>query len=321
MKRRQFLLSSGAAAAAATIAKPGLAQQAWPLAKPITIVVAVAPGGSADLVARAVADVAKKELPGATVVVKNVVGGGGVTGFAEVAASPADGYTLGLVNVGSLLILPHTQQMPFSMNSFTFLGTVGGAYNGIGSAATGPYKSIADVVAAGKQKTLTFTTATPLQALAVFQLGTLTGAKFRLVLTQTQAEAVSEVVGGHVDFCIQNPPEMTPLIEGKQMNFLASAATERWPNYPNVPTLIEMGYKAVDIVPLGFACPAGVPASISSRLEAVIVKAAGDADVLDTLKKFSTAPLKMTGAEFLNALKQMAPEVEKVLVEAGIKKT
>ena len=58
MKRRQFLLSSSAAAAAATIAKPALAQQAWPLAKPVTIVVAVAPGGSADLVARAVAEVA-----------------------------------------------------------------------------------------------------------------------------------------------------------------------------------------------------------------------------------------------------------------------
>jgi len=59
----------------------------------------VAPGASADAAARAVAKVASRELK-ATVIVKNVVGGGGLTGFAQTAASPPDGYTIGLVNVG-----------------------------------------------------------------------------------------------------------------------------------------------------------------------------------------------------------------------------
>ena len=322
MKRRQFIVAGGAAAAAA-VAKPGWAQapsQAWPAGKPITVVCPVAPGGSADQVARALAGLMQRKLPGATVVVRNTVGGGGVTGFAEVAASPADGYTVGLVNVGSLLILPHTQKMPFDFNSFVFLGALGLSFNGLGVGDKSPFKSVKDVVEAGKQKTLTFATATPLQGVCMFQLAAETGMKVRMVLTATQQEAVSQAVGGHVDFCIQSSPEMIPLIEGKEMRLLASVVTKRWPNYPEVPTLLDLGYKAANVIVQGFACPAGTPQAIVSRLEEIVSNAGADPEVLQTLTKYQIGSTKMSGAEFLAVMKEQAPIVEKVLIDAGMKK-
>ena len=320
MKRREFLAAGGALAATSALTPSAFGQTAWPAGKPITIIVPVATGSSSDQVARDLAAVMQRKLAGSTVVVKNVVGGGGVTGFAEVAASPADGYTVGLVNVGSLLILPHTQPMPFNFDSFTFLGAIGGSYNGLGVGANSPFKSVADVVAEGKKRTLTFATATPLQGICMFQMANLTGMKVRMVLTQTQAEAVSEAIGGHVDFCIQSSPEMIPVIEGKQMRLLASVVKQKWPNYPEIPTLLDLGYQAANVIYQGFASPAGTPAAIVKQLGDVVANAADDKELLELLTKYQIAAVKLSGPEFLAAMKEQAPIVEKVLIDAGMKK-
>ena len=307
-------------AGAAGLAQQAAAQTAWPMAKPITLIVPVATGGSADQVARAVAAIVSRKL-GATVVVKNVVGGGGVTGFAEVAASAPDGYTFGTVNVGSLLVLPHVQKMPFGFDSFSFLGVVSMAWNGVGVGANSPLKSTADLIALGKQRPIVFTTSTPMQGIAMIQLATLSGIKVRMVLTSTQTEAISQAIGGHVDCVVQSAAEMIPLIEGKELRLITSVAVTRWPNYPDVPTLMEQGFDAADIVLQGYALPAGVPADIRKRLGDIVATAADEPELVETLKKNQIAPMKMNGDAFLAALKEQAPVVEKMLVDAGMKKT
>jgi tripartite-type tricarboxylate transporter receptor subunit TctC len=319
MKRRDVLVGA-AALAAGSIAKPAtLRAQAWP-AREITIIVAVGPGSSADAIARGVARVASRELQ-APVQVKNVLGGAGLTGFAELAASKPDGYTFGLVNVGGLLVFPHIMKVPYTWDSFSFLGGVAENYFGVGIAANSPIKTIEDLVAAAKTRRVTYSASAIMNGVAMIQLGNATGVKFQFVPSSTQPEAVAQAVGGHVDVVLQTPADLVPLIEGKQLRLLASATDYRWPNYPDVKTLKEMGYNAASVVPLGFACPAAVPQDIKAKLEKAVAAAATDPELVATMRNLTIRPRTMTSVEFHDAIKSQSATVEGILVAAGMKKT
>lgn len=323
MKRRNFLATGGAFAAGlgagiATGSNPARAQ-AWP-AREVTIIVAVGPGSSADAIARGVAKVMTKEI-GAGVQVKNVLGGAGLTGFAELAASKPDGYTIGLVNVGGLLVFPHIMKVPYTWDSFAFLGGVAENYYGIGIAEASPIKTVEDLIAAARTRRVTYSASAIMNGVAMIQLGNAAGVKFQFVPSSTQPEAVAQAVGGHVDLVLQTPPDLVPLIEGKKLRLLASATGNRWPNYPEVKTLKELGYDAASVVPLGFACPAGVPPEARAKLEQAITKAAGDAELAAAMRNLTIMPRAMTAAQFYQAIKSQEATVEGILVAASMKKT
>jgi tripartite-type tricarboxylate transporter receptor subunit TctC len=109
---------------------------------------------------------------------------------------------------------------------------------------------------------------------------------------------------------------VTPLLR-----LLASATGHRWPNYPDVKTLRELGYDAANLVPPGFACPSPVPPDIRTRLERAVALAAPDPELQATMRSLTIRPRAMSGAEFFAALKSQAPTVENILVAAGMKKT
>jgi tripartite-type tricarboxylate transporter receptor subunit TctC len=318
MKRRDLLVG-GAAAASLLAAPASVRAQTWP-ARELTIIVAVGPGSSADAIARGVAKIAGREL-NATVQVKNVLGGAGLTGFSELAASKPDGYTIGIVNVGGLLIFPHIMKVPYTWDSFSFLGAVAQAYYGVAVATNSPLKTIDDLINAGKTRRVTYSASAIMNGMALIQLGNATGAKFHFVPASTQPEAVAQAVGGHVDAVVQTPPDLVPLIEGGQLRLLASATDRRWPNYPDIKTLKELGHNASTVVPLGFACPSGVPQEIRARIEKIIALAAADPELNATMKNLQIAPNALTGQQFHDAIKSQAAAIEAALVEAGMKKT
>ena len=130
----------------AALAAPAVYAQtsAWP-SREIRLIVSVAPGGGADLVARQVGRVIAQDT-GGTVVVRNIVGASGLTGMAEMASSPPDGHTLSLVNIGSLLVLPHIMQVPFTWNDLAFLGGISQNYYGIAVAANSPWCTFDDMI-------------------------------------------------------------------------------------------------------------------------------------------------------------------------------
>jgi len=101
---------------------------------------------------------------------------------------------------------------------------------------------------------------------------------------------------------------------------LASVTDDRWPKYPDVRTLREMGYHAATIVPLGFACPSAVPAEIRARLERVVTLAAADPELQATMKSLIMRPKEMTAAQFHDAIRSQAATVEGILTAAGMKK-
>lgn len=320
MKRREFIVAGGTAAGA-VIAAPAIvrAQSSWP-PREITIIVAVSPGSSSDTVARIIAKIITRDMK-IPVQVKNVLGGAGLTGFSELAASKADGSVFGVVNVGGLLIFPHIMQVPYTWDSFRFLGAIGKISYGIGTAADSPFKTVEDIIAIGKTRAVTYATSTILNGYCMIQLANLTGAKFRFVATNTSPEAVAAAVGGHVDLVVQSPPDMAPLLDSKQLRLVASAIDRRWPSHPDVKTLIESGYKAENIIPSCFACPSGVPAEAGAKLEQIIAAVAKDPELVDVMQKLFIEPGAMNGKQLYETLKAQAPAVEAALAEAGMKKT
>jgi len=319
MKRRDILVGGASLLTGPVIGRKSADAQVWP-ARAITIIVAVGPGSSADAVARGVARIASREL-GVPVQVKNVLGGAGLTGFAELAASKPDGYTFGLVNVGGLLVFPHIMKVPYTWDSFRFLGGIAENYFGVGIATNSPINTIEDLVATAKRRRVTYSASAIMNGVAMIQLGNATGAKFQFVPTSTQPEAVAQAVGGHVDVVLQTPADLVPLIEGGQLRLLASATDYRWPNYPNVKTLKEMGYDARSVVPLGFACPAAVAPDIRARLERVVTLATTDPELQATMANLTIRPRAMTAEEFFEVIKAQAPTVESILTAAGMKKS
>src|SRR5947207_15885860 len=109
---------------AALILFPLLVRAAYP-ERPITLLVAYPPGGGTDLVARALAPYVEKYLGGgAKIVVVNRAGAGGEVGFAALANSPADGYTIGFVNTPPLLTIPIERQAQFHWQRYDYIGNI-----------------------------------------------------------------------------------------------------------------------------------------------------------------------------------------------------
>ena len=318
MKRREFIAASGALMAGSLLQTSTARAEDWPTHE-LTMILAFAAGSGADTIARMMAKLVSQELK-VNVNVKNVLGGSGLTGFAEMVNSKPDGYTFGIVNVGALTVLPHVMQVPFKLEDVGFLSGFSLNSYGIGTAVNSDFKTVDDIVRIGKTRVVTYSTATILNGFVLLQLGNLTGAKFRFVSANTNQEAVAQAAGGHVDLTVQGPADMVPLIDGGNLRLIASATETRWPNYPDIKTVKESGYNAATVIPLGYACPAKVPKEIQARLEAALSRAAVDKEVVDAMLKFGMVPGVTSGAEFGKIIRTLAPGIEAAMVEAGMKK-
>lgn len=317
---RRTMLRTGGALAAAAYAAPALSQSGkWP-SREITLINPNAPGASTDLTARIVAQALEKRL-NATVIVKNVVGGAGALGPSTLAAATPDGHTMGLVAISSHITVPNMMDVKYDpWKAFDVLGQVASLRYGIGVRTESPIKSIEELIAQGKQKLLTYSSNNVTNVVAMFQLAKLSGAKFRWVVFQGGVESVTAAIGGHVDAVIQTVAEMKPQIEAGKLRFLASAATERWPDYPDVKTLRELGFNAVTNGPFGYAFPAGVDPAIKQRMESALADVMADKAVQTQISNLGIVPTYRNGADYAAFLKQIEGELVPILRETGMSK-
>ena len=317
---RRTILKGGVATAASAVAAPALAQSSkWP-AREITLINPNAPGASTDLTARILAQALEKRL-GATVIVKNVVGGAGALGPTTLAQSAPDGHTFGLVAISSHVAVPNMMNVTYDpWKAFDVLGQVAALRYGIGARADGPIKSIEDLVAQGKQKQLTYSSNNVTNVVAMFQLAKLSGAKLRWVVFPGGVESVTAAIGGHVDAVIQTVAEMRPQIEAGKLRFLASAAEKRWPYYPDVKTLREMGFDAVSNGPFGYAYPTGVEPAIRDRMEKALADCMADEGVRKQIDNLGIEPIWRDGKAYAALLKKIEGELVPILKDTGMAK-
>lgn len=304
---------------AGLLALPGLAlaQGHWPN-REITLITGFGPGGGTDVVARALAAHMEKTL-GVSVIVRNMPGAGGTLGPAAVARARPDGYTFGLVAASALLVAPLTMDTPYRpWESFDFLAGTSELRIGIPVGPSLPeVRTLADFIEAGRRRRITFATTNPGSAVSFFDLRRMTGADLNYIAYGSITDAATAVAGGHID-SYTGTAEMIPLVKGGPLRMLASASVDRWPEFPEVPTLRELGYDTVTRQLVGFAGPAGLPPAVRDRLSAALLAAANDPAVQARQASVSIAPRPMTREEYVAALREVQPGIVAALKAAGV---
>ena len=273
-------------------APPGFTQS-FP-ARPIRLIVPYPAGGATDLMARLTA----QKLSGSfkqQVVVDNKPGAGGNIGVDLVAKAPADGYTIGISATNSFAINPHlTKALPYdALKDLTQLSMVGIIPNVIVVGADLPVKTIAELVALAKKQPLAY--ASPGQGTSLHLAGEMlndaAGINMTHVPYKGDVPALQDVIGGRVPVMTSNLSSVLPHIRSGKLRALAVTAGKRAAQLPEVPTMIEAGYKDFDIsVWFTIFTASGVPREVQEILNREIVHALGAPDVRQRLQDGNIEP-------------------------------
>jgi len=269
----------------------------------IDIVVPFPPGGGSDNLARTVQDLVERErLSAQPVTVSNRSGGSGAVGLAYVAGRRGDGYTLVTLNdpLVSLGVQPHYTGP--TLRDLTIVAILALDEMAIVVPTNSRFQTIDEVIAFAKASPGKLTFSTEAQGGGDHVLGILieraTGASFTYVHTRGGAEAMQNLVGGHVDLAGPNPSEMLSHWKAGLARPLVVSAPARIAMMPDVPTLEERGVKVVHRMMRGVALPGGAPPDALRFWEAALAKlTATERWRTNYLERFALTPYFKAGDE------------------------
>lgn len=297
------------------------AQAEWPKAKPVTLLVAFAPGASSDIVARSLTQ-KLNELTGGNFVVENRGGAGGNIASGQVKRAAPDGYT----------ILVHS--VAFAVNPSLYADAGYDALKDFVPVALGPKtpniftvnpsvaaKTLPELVEAAKKSPFSY---------ASSGIGTTThlsmerlkmAAKVDIVHVPYQpAAAVNAVVAGHTQIASTSMPPAVPMIKSGKLKAIAVTSATRSPLLPDVPSITEFGYKEFDDYTwFGFFAPAGTPNDVVVKLNAALNRAMASAEVVERFAQLGMASAPNNTLEFSNFLKAEVPKWAAVVKSSGAK--
>ena len=297
------------------------AQAEWPKAKPVTLLVAFAPGASSDIVARSLTQ-KLNELTGGNFVVENRGGAGGNIASGQVKRAAPDGYT----------ILVHS--VAFAVNPSLYADAGYDALKDFVPVALGPKtpniftvnpsvaaKTLPELVEAAKKSPFSY---------ASSGIGTTThlsmerlkmAAKVDIVHVPYQpAAAVNAVVAGHTQIASTSMPPAVPMIKSGKLKAIAVTSATRSPLLPDVPSITEFGYKEFDDYTwFGFFAPAGTPNDVVVKLNAALNRAMASAEVIERFAQLGMASAPNNTLEFSNFLKAEVPKWAAVVKSSGAK--
>ncbi|OZI38504.1 LacI family transcriptional regulator [Bordetella genomosp. 10] len=323
-----FLRAAWAAATAACIgllaAAPAAVRAAdWPQ-RPVTMVVPFPAGGPTDLVARVLARQLTGQL-GQTVVVENRGGANGNIGMQHVAQTAADGYTL-LYNTSSIALSP---------NLYTKLGfDPQRAFQAVTSTAviplvllvhpSVPAKDIQSFIAYAKAQggKLTYASASTgnVTHLGALMLLRAVGAQAMHVPYRGSAPAMTDLVGGQVQFMTNTLNDSLAFVRDGKLRALAVTGSQRSPLLPNVPTVAETVKPGFEVGAWqGVVVPKGTPPEIVARLNREILKALQTDEVRKQLAAQGAQVLGSTPEAYQQYIRDETQRWGEVIREAGVK--
>jgi tripartite-type tricarboxylate transporter receptor subunit TctC len=288
--------------------------------RPITMLVTFAPGGSMDMCTRAISAAAEKIL-GQPIIVENKPGGGGTIALALLANAKPDGYTLCGANDSGIVRVPQLQKMTYKpLKSFTFLIAYAQPLNAILVNKDAQWKSLKELIDYAKKnpnkiKYSTGGVGTGMHHAMAF-LEHQEGIKWIHVPHKGNAPAMTALMGGHVDVC-SSGPEYVPFARSGTVRILAHAEYKKNPNFPEAPTLKELGYDFANDILFNIVGPAGLPPDIAKKLESAFTKAAESREVKTVIEKLDMLPVLHVGKEYEEHLKNYWFRMEKGLKETG----
>jgi tripartite-type tricarboxylate transporter receptor subunit TctC len=295
--RRQAVLST-----AAVLAAPAaLAQKDnWP-SRPLRIVVPYPPGGSSDIIARAISNVLSESLK-QSVVVENKPGANGNLGADFVAKSAPDGYTMLLCDVGALAISPSVYpKLPLDPSK-ELRGVTMLAYSPhlLVVHPSVPANNLQELVALSKQKDLNFGVSGTGGAphLAGVALARAVGARWQYVPYKGGSQAITGTIGGEVQVLMNGMLATYPHVQGGKLKLLAVSKKTRMPLIGEVPTIAEQGAPGFESGSWqGMLVPKGTPDAIVQKLHTALVQAIRSPDVRARLAAQGAEVVTMTPQE------------------------
>ena len=328
LSRRRAI--KGAAAVAAGAATPAFlrirsAYAAYP-DRPVKIVVANTPGGPSDLVGRMIA-AALQQSTGKTFIIENIGGAGGNIGMGTAAHSNGDGYTILLATNAYSVNASLYNKIPYDpLKDFVGVCELATSPNTFVVKSVLPAKSIKEFVALARANPDKFNCATPpIGTTPQLQLEVL---KLREKLPNLEGvvfkgggDALQALLSGTTQLSSGSLPPAAPHIKAGTLRCLAVTGEARWPDMPDVPTMVQVGYKdfvfATDTVLLA---PSQTPAEAVNWLERETLKILSTPDMKEKLYKagFQVRP---KGAK--DAWRRVTKEIEMfrtIIEQAGIKK-
>lgn len=291
--------------------------------RPITLILPWPAGGSSDLVTRALAEVAGKQL-GQPVVVDNRAGATGTLGPSTMAATAKpDGYTISHIPI-TVFRLASMQKTTYDpLRDFTYIIQLSGFALATAVLADGPFKKWQDVIDFARANPGKFTYASPGVAstphLGMEMIAAREGVRFLHVPTKGVSESQSAVLGGHV-MLIAETTTFRPLVDAGQFRALNVWGSQRLKAWPDVPTLQELGYPFVFDSPYGLAGPKGMDPSIVKKLHDAFKTALEDSSVLAVLAKFDKPPRYLNSADYSASVVKLVAQERAGLELAGLQK-
>ena len=319
MTRRHAVALLGAAAALPDLVR---AQARFP-DKPITLIVPFAPGGIADITARAVAESMALQL-GQPVIVDNRPSAGSIVASQAVASARPDGQTLLLMSNGNAVSVGLFRKLPYdTKKSFVGISTLGYFDLGLFVATGSRFASLQDVLAFARahkgRLNVGTITAGSTQHLAAKMFETVVGLEFTLVPYKGSPAVLAALRGGEIDLAFEILGPMLPQVQAGVVKALAVSSDRRNPALPAVPTAIEAGVAGYNVASWNaLAAPAGTPAAVIEVLNRAAREAVASPAVRDKLARLGMRVVASSPAELE---KLLASEIDRwgaVIRAAGI---
>jgi tripartite-type tricarboxylate transporter receptor subunit TctC len=323
--RSTRLLCGALAGAVLGLAASAATAQTWP-SRPVMAISPFSAGNAVDIVGRVVLDQVSKQI-GQPIVIENRPGGGGTVAFNGVAKAAPDGYTtlLGSSTFSSTVVLH--KSLPYdTLKDFTAVIPFGAQPSVLVTSPSRGFKTVADLVAAAKQKPSEMNYASAgigaASHIAAERFRLATGIVGQHVPFRGPNEALAEVLAGRIDFYFLPIAPALPLVQSGKLVALAVSTPQRAPSMPDVPTTAEAGYPtAFYLFWSGLFVPSRTPSDIVGKLYDESRKALELPAMQESLARLGVGPLKMTSAEFQKFFAEDVAQTVELARQAGITPT
>jgi tripartite-type tricarboxylate transporter receptor subunit TctC len=268
------------------------ANAAWP-DKPITITVGFGAGGTTDVAARVVGEVLNRQL-GQQVIIENKPGAGGAVAATALMKAAPDGYNLVANTSTTMTFDPHATSLAYGVDDFTCVAAIGEFPEAYIALPDKGWKTLNDALAAGKQGGLNYASTTSIDRVVSALIAKKSGTQLAAVPTRGGAEAVTQVMGGHVDLAYSSGAYFPQAIAG-QVKVIAVLGDKRLTGIPDAPTLTELGFDISSVNLIVFMAPKGLSADVRDAINRAFADAAKDPKVVELMDQRNLGDIVLIG--------------------------
>jgi tripartite-type tricarboxylate transporter receptor subunit TctC len=297
------------------------AAQSFPT-RPVTLIVPWPAGGTTDIGMRALATATEKHL-GQSIVIENRPGAGGTLGPLQMAANAKpDGYTVSQIPI-PVFRVPYMTKTNFDpAKDLTYIIGLTGYTFGVVVKADAPWKNFGELLADAKANPGKINYGTPGAGttlhITMEQIAKQEGIRWVHVPYKGSAETTNAVLGGHIH-AVADSTGWGPLVNSGKLRLLVTWGATRTKNWPDVPTLKELGIDMVSNSPFGIAGPAGMEPSVVKALHDAFKKGLDEPSNLATMAQLDQEVVYLNSADYAKFIVQQMAEQKQMVEDFGLK--